>query len=76
VDDDEFDRDRGSKYTELYFAAGAHRCPGMSYSRKIWIIFVRHMQQIDRKLHIRDLSYRSNDRIFTLLNRLEIEAYA
>lgn len=76
VDVDEFDRDRGPKYTEFYFADGLHRCPGMNYSRKIWKIFVRIMRQIDRKLHIRDLEYRSNDRIFTLLDKLEIETYA
>jgi len=75
VDVNEFNRDRGSKYNELYFAAGAHRCPGMNYSRKIWTIFVRHMRQIERKLHIRDFSYRSNDSIFTLLDTLEVETY-
>jgi cytochrome P450 len=75
VDVNEFDRDRGSKYSELYFAAGPHRCPGMNYSRKIWNIFVGHMRQIDRKLRIRDFSYRSNDRVFTLLDKLEIETY-
>ena len=76
VDVNEFDRDTGSKYTELYFAAGAHRCPGMNYSRKIWNIFVRHLQRIDRKLNIGDVGYRSNDKIFTLLDKLEIESYA
>jgi hypothetical protein len=76
VDVDEFESDRGSKYTELYFAAGPHRCPGMNYSRKIWNMFARHMQQIDKKLRIRGFSYCSNDRIFTLLEELEIEVYA
>lgn len=76
LDVDEFDRDRGSKYTELYFAAGSHRCLGIIYSRKIWNIFVRCMRQIDRKLHVRDFNYRSNDTIFTLLDKLEIETYA
>ena len=68
-------RNTAQKYTELYFAAGPHKCTGMNYSRKIWNIFVRRMQQIDRKLRIRDFSYRSSDRIFTLLDRLEIETY-
>jgi hypothetical protein len=76
VDVNEFDSGRGAKYTELYFAAGAHRCPGMNYSRKIWTIFVQHMRQIDRKLRIGDFSYRPNDGIFNLLERLEIEPYA
>jgi hypothetical protein len=75
VDVNEFDKDRGSKYTELYFAAGAHKCTGMNYSRKIWNIFVRRMRQINRKLRIRDFSHRSNDRIFTLLDVLEAETY-
>ena len=75
VDVNEFDKDRGSKYTELYFAAGPHKCTGMNYSRKIWNIFVRRMRQIDRKLRIRDFSHRSNDRIFTLLDVLEAETY-
>jgi hypothetical protein len=75
VDIDKFDRDVGSKYTELYFAAGPHKCPGMNYSRKIWDIFVRRMQKIDAKLRIRDFSYRSDDGVFTLLDKLEIETY-
>jgi hypothetical protein len=75
LDVEEFDRDTGSKYTELYFAAGPHRCPGINYSRKIWNIFVRHLRQIEVKLHIRALAYRSNDKIFTLLDMLEIESY-
>ena len=75
VDVNEFDKDKGSKYTELYFAAGAHKCTGMNYSRKIWNIFVRRMRQINRKLRIRDFSHRSNDRIFTLLDVLEAETY-
>jgi hypothetical protein len=75
MDVDDLENNGGSRYTELYFAAGPHKCPGMNYSRKLWSIFVRHMQEIDQKLRVRSFSYRANDRIFTLLEELEIEVY-
>ena len=76
VDVDGFDTDRGPLYSELYFAAGAHKCPGMNYSRKVWNILCRRMKTIDKRLRILAIEYRRNDRIFNILEKLEVELHA
>jgi hypothetical protein len=71
-----FDKDRGPKYTDLYFAAGSHKCPGMNYSRKIWNILTRRLKTIDKRLRVLAIEYRPNDGIFNMLDKLEVEAHA
>jgi hypothetical protein len=71
-----FEKDRGPKYSELYFAAGSHKCPGMNYSRKIWNILCSRIKTIDKRLRILAIEYRRNDRIFNMLEKLEVELHA
>jgi hypothetical protein len=71
-----FDKDRGSKYSDLYFAAGPHKCPGMNYSRKLWNILTTHLKTIDRQLRVLAIEHRRNDGIFNMLDKLEVELYA
>jgi hypothetical protein len=75
LDVDNFDRDRGPRHAGIYFAPGPHSCLGMNYSRKVWDIIVQRMRRIDRKIHVHDIRYRSNDRLFNILDNLEIETY-
>ena len=76
VDIDGFEKDRGPQYSELYFAAGPHKCPGMNYSRKIWNILTRRMKTIDKRLRVLAIEYRPNDGIFNMLEKLEVELHA
>jgi hypothetical protein len=76
VDVDGFDKDRGPRYSELYFAAGPHKCPGMNYSRKVWNILITHMKTIDKRLRVLAIEYRSNDGIFNVLEKLGVELHA
>jgi hypothetical protein len=71
-----FDKDRGPKYSELYFAAGPHKCPGMNYSRKIWNILTARMKTIDKRMRVLAIEYRPNDGIFNMLEKLEVELHA
>jgi hypothetical protein len=75
VDVDVYDQKRGSRYSDLYFAAGPHKCPGMNYSRRVWNILARHMKTIEKRLSIRSIAYRHNDRIFNFIDRFEVEQY-
>ncbi len=76
LDVDGFDRDRGPNYSELYFAAGPHKCPGMNYSRRVWTILTRHLKTVDAKWDIVSFAYRPNDANFDFLERLEVEIHA
>jgi hypothetical protein len=76
VDVDGFDKHRGSKYSDLYFAAGSHKCPGMNYSRKIWNILTTRLKTIDKRLRVLAIEHRPNDGIFNLLHKLEVEVHA
>jgi hypothetical protein len=75
VDVDVYDQKRGSRYSDLYFAAGSHKCPGMNYSRRVWNILTRHMRIIEKRLSIRSIAYRQNDRVFNFIERFEVELY-
>lgn len=76
LDVDGFDRDRGPKYSELYFAAGPHKCPGMNYSRRVWTIVTRYLKAVDARWDIVSVAYRPNDVNFDLLETLEVECHA
>jgi hypothetical protein len=71
-----FDEDRGPRYSELYFAVGGHKCPGMNYSRRLWNILTRRMKTLQKRLRILAIEYRSNDSVFNILQKLEVELHA
>jgi len=75
VDVDVYDQKRGPRYSDLYFAAGTHKCPGMNYSRRVWNILARHMRMIEKRLSIRSIAYRQNDRVFNFIDRFEVAQY-
>jgi cytochrome P450 len=54
------------QYSDLYFAAGPHRCPGMAFSRQIWKLIVKYLSQVDKRLVITATTYRERDYVFNL----------
>ncbi len=65
-----------SRYSDLFFAAGPHRCSGMAFSRQIWIILGNEMSSIETKFRIVETSERQGDYVFNFLERLEVEIHA
>lgn len=54
------------QYSDIYFAAGPHRCPGMAFSRQIWKLVVKYLSQVDKQLVIIATKYRERDYVFNL----------
>jgi hypothetical protein len=63
------------RYSNLYFAVGAHQCIGKAVSRKIWKSTTKHLRAIDRTLHVTAHSFRSRDCVFSLLETLEVDIH-
>lgn len=63
------------RYSNLYFAVGAHQCIGKAISRKIWKSTTKHLCTIDRTLHVTAHSFRSRDCVFSLLETLEVDIH-
>ncbi|TDH36021.1 hypothetical protein E2A64_12020 [Pseudohoeflea suaedae] len=63
-------------YSDLFFAAGPHRCSGMAVSRQIWAILGDEMSRIEKKFRVLQTSERQGDYVFNFLDKLEVEIHA
>tara|TARA_B100000949_G_scaffold185002_1_gene166900 strand:- start:1237 stop:2304 length:1068 start_codon:yes stop_codon:yes gene_type:complete len=60
------------EYSDLYFAAGPHRCPGQAYSRRIWKSLRDELATLDVFFEIGAIEHRKNDCVFNYIEKLEL----
>jgi hypothetical protein len=60
------------RYSDLYFAAGAHQCIGKAASRKIWKSTVEQLRMINRCLQVTAFSFRGRDTVFSFPESFEV----
>jgi hypothetical protein len=65
-----------SRYSDLFFATGPHRCSGMAFSRQIWTILGDEMRRVELKFRVLQTSERQHDYVFNFLEKLEVETHA
>jgi len=53
-----------SQYSQLFFAAGSHLCPGMAFGNDIWRILSDELKTINQRVHIENVSFRKADNVF------------
>jgi cytochrome P450 len=72
IESEAFETSSQPVYSDLYFAAGPHRCPGMAYSRRVWKALREELVRHQRRFEIGSVSYRPGDYIFTYPDTVEI----
>jgi cytochrome P450 len=60
-------------FSELYFAVGPHKCPGMNYSRRAWKILSENLGTLKLSYDLGKIEYRKRDYVFNLLETMEIK---
>lgn len=64
--------DGTSRYSDLLFATGPHKCIGMSISRLIWKIVVDMLSSIDERWLIESAVMRRDDHVFNFYERVMV----
>ena len=64
-----------SQYSQLFFAAGSHLCPGMAFGNDIWKIIRDELNAINKKVNIENVSYRKTDNVFNTYESITLSFY-
>lgn len=54
----------GFDYNDLFFAVGAHKCIGMSFSRQVWSRFASFLSTLPRSMRLIEVRERGMDHVF------------
>lgn len=60
-------------YSDLFFAAGNHKCVGMNFSKQAWTAVASLLGRVDRKLRLIDVQERAQDYVFNYPERMMVE---
>jgi cytochrome P450 len=66
----------GPFYSDLYFAVGPHRCPGMNFSRRAWRLLAGRLGQFPVRLETHAMRLRDGDVVFKLPVQMELSVHA
>jgi hypothetical protein len=61
------------QYDELFFAAGPHKCVGMSFCRTAWGQLTKALSMLDRKIRIIRVDMRDRDHVFNFPTTIEAQ---
>ena len=64
-----------SQYSQLFFAAGSHLCPGMAFGNDIWKILRGELMDINKKVNIENVSFRRSDNVFNTYESITLSFY-
>jgi cytochrome P450 len=70
-----FARSAAPAFSELYFAAGKHKCPGMNFSRRCWRLLAGQMARSNLKLRLDAAEHRKGDNVFNLAEKIEVSVH-
>lgn len=59
-------------YSDLFFAVGAHKCLGMSFSRQVWARVAASLASVPRRLRLIDVRERQMDHVFNLPEEIRV----
>ena len=62
-------------YTSLYFGSGNHACLGASISKKLWMIFIKHLSRFHVDMTIEEILPRPNDNVFNTYDSIKVKIY-
>lgn len=65
----------GPTFSDLYFAVGPHKCPGMNLSRRAWRIFAAEMSRFPLRLALTGKRMREPDNVFNFPEQLDISVH-
>ncbi len=65
----------GPAFSDLYFAVGPHKCPGMSLSRRIWRLFAAEMAGFPVLLELTSKKIREPDNVFNFPEQMEVAVH-
>jgi len=62
-------------FSELYFAAGRHKCPGMNFSRRCWKLLAGQLAQSRARLLLVSAGHRRGDNVFNFADKIEVSVH-
>jgi cytochrome P450 len=62
-------------FSELYFAAGKHKCPGMNFSRKCWKLLASRLARSRLELRLVTARHRKGDNVFNFAETIEVSVH-
>ena len=62
-------------FSELYFAAGKHKCPGMSFSRRCWKLLASQLARSRLELRLVTARHRKGDNVFNFAETIEVSVH-
>jgi cytochrome P450 len=71
-----FDGSETTVFSELYFATGKHKCPGMNFSRRCWKILANRLSQSSSRMRLVETRQRKGDNVFNLAEAIEVTVHA
>ncbi len=70
-----FEQGGAPAFSELYFAAGKHKCPGMNFSRRCWKLLAAALSRSALKLRLVQSRQRSGDNVFNFAEAIEVQVH-
>lgn len=62
-------------FSDLYFATGPHKCPGMSFSRRAWKSMAEQLQARPERVRLEAVAHRKRDNVFNFAEKLEVSVH-
>lgn len=60
------------RHSDLFFAAGAHKCVGLNFSKQVWREFARQFKSIPRSIEVLRAEERTGDYVFNLPTTIRV----